>query len=94
MTDGREQPQAATGDLVDKTKNALKSAADWAADRLEEVSARLEGAGADDAEVEQPTAAEDTPAVARTPPAPVTGDAGARAAGSVKDDITDTELAD
>ena len=75
MTTKREQLENEDGALVNRAEHALKSAASWAADQL--------GRG-------EPSDAEsDPPSVPRPTPAPVQGDAGARAAGSVEDDITD-----
>ena len=75
MTTKRERMEHEGGDLVNRAENALENAASWAADRL----GRREPAGAEP----------DPPSVPRRTPAPVQGDAGARAAGSVEDDITD-----
>ena len=63
-----------------KTKSMLGDAADWASDQIKSVSDRLRHDDESDEVVE--------PTVAHRPPAPVTGDQGARAAGKVKDDIT------
>jgi uncharacterized protein YjbJ (UPF0337 family) len=67
--------------LAGKTKAVLGDATGWVSDRLKEVSDRLSRPGDNDPEGDEPR-------VAHRPPAPVTGDAGARAAGSVKDDVT------
>ena len=71
----------------------LKDAVEWTADRLDDVSTRLHR------QVEEANPTTEEPGTAKRPstpvdveyrpPAPVTGDAGARAAGSVEDDITD-----
>ena len=64
-----------------KTKTMLGDAADWASDQLKHVSDRFSRRVDESDDVVQPD-------VAHLPPAPVTGDQGARAAGKVKDDIT------
>jgi hypothetical protein len=102
MTDKSDLPRE-EGDIVAATRSALKDAADWTADRLEDASVRLRGvAGNDEPQREQPSeslrpgASHRTPSPVQTPspvrtPPPVQGDAGARAAGSVEDDITDDD---
>jgi hypothetical protein len=64
-----------------KTKTMLGDAADWASDQLKNVGDRFSRHVDATDEVVQPD-------VAHRPPAPVTGDEGARAAGKVEDDIT------
>jgi glutaminase len=68
-------------DSESKTKTMLGDAADWASDQLKHVSDRLSRRADESDDVVHPD-------VAHLPPAPVTGDQGARAAGKVKDDIT------
>lgn len=68
-----EKPQGMLGDLKEKASDAWDSAKEKLGDL------RKDEAGADLT----------VPETANLPPAPVTGDAGARAAGSVEDDVTD-----
>ena len=78
------QPKAEGQDdeLTTKTKTILGEAADWASDQLKNVSARFTRSADNDSDDAV------QPSVADRPPAPVTGDEGARAAGKVEDDIT------
>ena len=79
--DEEAKRQGQMDELAGKTKRMLGEAADWAGDRLKDVSDRFSKHPGSEAEGELPD-------VAHRPPAPVSGDEGARAAGKVKDDIT------
>ena len=75
MTANRGEHENMTRSLVGRPESALRRAARWAANRVGRSEHRDTGGN--------------LPVVHHRPPAPVQGDAGARAAGSVEDNITE-----
>jgi hypothetical protein len=82
---GSESDQSQDDQSAGKAKGVLKDAADWVADRLDGLSGRLHS------DTEHNDTEDKQPSVAYRPAAPVQGDAGARAAGSTEDHITETD---